>query len=48
MQCSNNEVDPSKSDAFQYVIKEITNFTRAMPSNPVCKELSLMVQNMTI
>ena len=47
MQC-NNEVTPSKMDALQYVIKEITNLIRVMPSNPMCKELKLIVQNRTI
>ena len=48
MQCSNNDVDPSKEEALQYVMKEITNFTRAMPGNPVCNELNQMVNKMNI
>ena len=47
MQC-NNEVIPSKTDALKYVIKEITNLIRAMPSNPICKEIKLIIQNWTV
>ena len=48
MQCSNNDLDPSIDDAMKYVSKEIVNFARIMPVNPVCKELDQMFKNMNI
>ena len=48
MQCSNNDLDPSIDDAMKYVSKEIVNFARIMPANPVCKELDQMFKNMNI
>ena len=48
MQCSNNDIDPSIEEAMKYVSKEIINFTKAMPANPVCKELNQMIMNINI
>ena len=46
MQCSNNDVEPSKNEALQYVLKEINNFTKVVPGNPVCNELIMIVHDM--
>ena len=46
MQCSNNDSEPTRAQALQYILTEIKNFTRAMPENPVCIELIKIVQNM--
>ena len=46
MQCSNNNVEPTIVKALQYILSEIKNFTRALPGNPVCIELTKIVQNM--
>ena len=48
MQCSNNDIDPSIDEAMKYVSREIVNFTKIMPVNPVCKELDQMFMNMNI
>ena len=46
MQCSNNDSEPTRAKALQYILTEIKNFTRAIPGNPVCIELTKIVQNM--
>ena len=48
MECSNNDYDPSIKDAIKYVSKEIVNFVRIMPMNPICLELDQMFTNMNI
>ena len=46
IQCSNKDTEPTKGEALQYILGEIKNFTRALPENPVCIELTKIVQNM--
>ena len=48
MECSNNDYDPSIKEAVKYVSKEIVNFVRIMPVNPICLELDQMFKNMNI
>ena len=46
MKCSNEDRDPTKAQALEYILIEIKNFTRVMHDNPISAELISMVQMM--
>ena len=48
MDCSNNDCEPSPKEAIKYICREIVNFVKFMPMNPVCLELDQMFKNMDI
>ena len=48
MECSNNDCEPNIKEAVKYVSKEIVNFVKIMPVNPICLELDQMFKKMNI
>ena len=48
MECSNNDCEPNIKESVKFVSKEIFNFVKIMPVNPVCLELDQILKNMNI
>ena len=46
MKCFNEDSEPSKTLVIDYIMTDILNFARVMPSNPVSTELNSMIQTM--